>query len=404
MTEPQGDTTEPTEAPPRPYRRMDAITGVGASALRSLVLPALAFVTALFVGALIIALSDVEALPILFSDPGAALSAMGREIWAAYRALFRGAVGSVYAISETLFAATPLILASLGVALGFRAGLFNIGAQGQMMIGGMTALWVGLYVDLPAWLHIPAAVVAGLVGGAIWGGLAGLLKARTGAHEVITTIMFNFIAIFLAQWLLTIPLFQEEGRNNPVSEALAPTARLPQLFGSQYRVTIGFLIAVGVVFALHWLLFRSSVGYEFRVMGLNPEAGRYAGMSVGFLVTLAMALAGGLAGIAGANQVMGLNPWKATTALPGSIGFDAITVALLGRSHPIGVLWASLLFGALKAGGREMQGAAQIPLDLVVVLQALIVILVAAPEVVKTIFRMKGEVEGVTQPTGGWGA
>lgn len=397
------DSHEETPTPPENHGTMNAITGVGTSVLRSLLLPALAFITALAVGALIIALSDVEALPLLFSDPGTALSTMGREIWNAYSALFRGAVGSVRAISETLFAATPLILASLGVALGFRAGLFNIGAQGQMMIGGMVAVWVGLYIDLPAVLHIPAAILGGIVGGAIWGGIAGLLKARTGAHEVITTIMFNFIAIFLAQWLLTIPLFQEPGRNNPVSDTIAPTARLPSLFGSQYRVTIGFVIAVVAALAIHWLLYRSSVGYEFRALGLNPEAGRYAGMNVATLITLAMAIAGGLAGIAGANQVMGLDPYKATTALPGSTGFDAITVALLGRSHPIGVVWASLLFGALKAGGREMQGAAQIPLDLVVVLQALIVILVAAPELVKVIFRMKGEVEQVKQPTGGWG-
>ncbi|MDQ3782760.1 MAG: ABC transporter permease [Actinomycetota bacterium] len=402
-------TTTPTKPEPAPPplpapSTLDTVTGVGTSLLRSLAMPALAFVTALIIGAFIIALSNVDLLPQLFSDPGTTLAAMGTEVWTSYRALVRGAVGSVQAISETLFATTPLILASLGVAIGFRAGLFNIGAQGQMLVGGMCAAWVGIYANLPGPLHVIMALLAGVVGGMVWGGIPGLLKARTGAHEVITTIMFNFIALYLVQWLLSIPLFQEAGRNNPVSEPLRPSAHLPSLFGSSYRVTIGFVIAVAAVFAVRWLLFQSSLGFEFRVLGLNPEAGRYAGMSVGGLMTLAMALAGGLAGIAGANQIMGLEPFKATTSLAGSVGFDAITVALLGRSHPVGVLWAALLFGAFKAGGREMQGAAQIPLDLVVVLQALIVMFVAAPALVRAIYRTKGVAARPTQLTKGWGA
>jgi ABC-type uncharacterized transport system permease subunit len=395
---------EPAPPPPPPPSMLDSATGVGSSLVRSLVMPAVALVTALVIGALIIAFSDVTNLPLLFDDPGAALSAMASEVGTAYRALFVGAVGSVYAISETLFAATPLILASLGVALGFRAGLFNIGAQGQMLVGGMCAVGVGIHLDLPTPLHVLLAVLAGLIGGMVWGGIAGLLKARTGAHEVITTIMFNFIALYLVQWLLSIPLFQEAGRNNPVSTAIRPTAQLSPIFGSPYRVTFGFVIAVAAVVLVYWLLYRSSLGFEFRAIGLNPQAGAYAGMGVATTVTLAMALAGGLAGVAGANQVMGLAPYKATTGLAGSVGFDAITVALLGRSHPLGVLWASLLFGALKAGGRQMQGAAQIPLDLVVVLQALIVIFVAAPALVRTIYRMKGVSEKPAQMTKGWGA
>jgi general nucleoside transport system permease protein len=398
-------TTEPPEAPPpEPPSPMESAAGVGDSLARSLLVPALAVVAALVIGALIIALTDVTLVPQLFSDPGPTLAAMGREVLSAYRALFRGAVGSVYAISETLFATTPLLLASLGVALGFRAGLFNIGAQGQMLMGGMLAALLGIYLDLPGPIHIIVCILGGIVGGVVWGGIAGLLKARTGAHEVITTIMFNFVAIYLAQWLLTIPLFQEAGRNNPVSEPLQPSAVLSPLFGSTYRVTIGFLIAVAMVFVVHWLLFRSSFGFEFRAIGLNPEAGAYAGMGVVSSVVLAMGLAGGLAGMAGATQLMSLAPFKATVALPGSVGFDAITVALLGRSHPVGVLWASLLFGALKAGGREMQGAAQIPLDLVTVLQALIVIFIAAPALVKAIFRLRGEAERPAQLSKGWGS
>jgi general nucleoside transport system permease protein len=384
---------------------LDRATGVGTSVARSLLLPTLAVISALIIGAFIIALSDIDTLRLIPTDPVAALGEMAREVGAAYRALVRGSVGSISAISETLFAATPLLLAALGIALGFRAGLFNIGARGQMLIGGVCATYVGLYVTAPAIIHIPLTILAGMAGGVFWGGLAGLLKARTGAHEVITTIMGNFIAFFFVQWILTTPGLQEAGRNNPVSEALAETARLPRLFGPQYRVTIGFLIAIAAVFAVHWLLFRSSIGFEFRAVGSNPKAGGYAGMKVGLAVTLAMAIAGGLAGIAGANQVMGLEPYKASPPLAGSIGFDAITVALLGRSNPIGVMWAALLFGGLTAGGREMQGAAGVPLDLVVVLQALIVIFVAAPGLIRAIWRVKAEgEEEVPQLTTGWGS
>lgn len=383
---------------------MDRATGVGTSVARSLVLPTLAMVTALIIGAIIIAVSDIDILRLLFEDPGAAFGQMVNEVSRAYRALFRGSLGSIRALSESLFSATPLLLAGLSVALGFRAGLFNIGAQGQMLMGGLAATYVGVYVSLPGIIHIPLTLLAGFAGGMIWGGLAGLLKARTGAHEVITTIMGNFIAVFFMQWILTTPGLQDPGRNNPVSAEVVATARLPRLFGSDYRVTIGLLLAIAFVFAVHWLLYRSSIGFEFRAVGSNPHAGRYAGMNVALVVTLAMALAGGLAGMAGANQVMGLEPYKATPALAGAVGFDAITVALLGRSNPVGVLWAALLFGALTAGGREMQGAAQVPIDLVVVLQALIVIFVAAPGMIRAIYRVKGAEEKPTQLTTGWGS
>lgn len=383
---------------------MDRVTGVGTSVARSLVLPTLAMLTALIIGAIIIALSDIEILRLLFDDPGAALGQMVSEVSRAYRALFRGSLGSVNSLSESLFASTPLLLAGLSVALGFRAGLFNIGAQGQMLMGGLAATYVGIYVSLPGILHIPLTLLAGFAGGMIWGGLAGLLKARTGAHEVITTIMGNFIAVFFMQWVLTTPGLQDPGRNNPVSAELVTSARLPRLFGVDYRVTIGLLLAIAFVFAVHWLLYQSSIGFEFRAVGSNPKAGSYAGMNVALVVTLAMALAGGLAGMAGANQVMGLEPYKATPALAGAVGFDAITVALLGRSNPVGVLWAALLFGALAAGGREMQGAAQVPIDLVVVLQALIVIFVAAPGMIRAIYRVKGREEKPSQMTTGWGS
>ena len=395
---------QPDQAP-EPYDSWVArATGAGTALGKSLLLPTLAVLTALIIGAVIIAFSDPDNVKLLFSDTPTALRNMWDEVVLAYTALFRGSIGSVNAISETLFAATPLLLAGLGVALGFRAGLFNIGAQGQMIMGAIVATYVGIYVTAPAWIHIPLTLLAGLVGGLLWGGLAGLLKARTGAHEVITTIMFNFIALYFVQWILTTPGLQDPGRNNPVSAAIQETARLPKLFGTDYRVTIGFLVALGAVFAVHWLLFHSSIGFEFRAVGSSPRAGRYAGMNVAFVVTAAMAIAGALAGVAGANQVMALDPYKASPALAGFVGFDAITVALLGRSNPFGVLWAAILFGALSAGGREMQGAAQVPIDLVVVLQALIVIFVAAPGLIRAIYRIKAEDTTTTRVTSGWGA
>jgi simple sugar transport system permease protein len=381
----------------------DRVTGVGAGLRQALLMPTLALLVALIVGAFLIALTDLEALAQLDDDLLGALGQMADGVWMAYKAMFVGAFGSIYGLSETLFAATPLILAGLAVALGFRAGLFNIGVTGQMLIGGMAAIWVGLHITLPGFLHIPLALLAAILGGAIWAGISGFLKARTGAHEVITTIMLNFIAIYLIQFLLKTPAFQDPGRNNPISEQLPPSAQFPEIFGSDYRVTIGFLIAVAAAFFVYWLLFRSSWGFEFRAVGFNPKASRYAGMNVARLIVLVMAISGGLAGIAGANQVMGLSPYQVTTAFVGTIGFDAIALALLGRSHPFGVFWAGLLFGALKAGGRAMQAAAQIPLELVIVIQALIIVFIAAPELVRVIFRVKPLEEGPTQLTKGWG-
>lgn len=387
----------------QPSTFLERATGSRAGIGQAILVPTLAILSALIIGAFIIALTDLEALSLLREDTLGALGQMAEGVWVAYRSLFLGAFGSVYAVSETLFAATPLILAGLAVALGFRAGLFNIGVTGQMLIGGMAAILVGLHVQLPAIIHIPLAVVAAIIGGAIWAGFAGLLKARTGAHEVITTIMLNFIALFFVEYLLKTPLFQEPGRNNPLSEMLPVTARFPKIFGADYRVSIGLLIALAAVFFVYWLLFRSSIGFEFRAVGFNPTAGKYAGMKVASLYVLVMAISGSLAGVAGANQVMGLAPYQVTQGFAGTIGFDAIALALLGRSHPFGVLWAGLLFGALRAGGRQMQAAAQIPLELVVVVQALIIVFIASPELVRAIFRVKPSEEEPTQLTRGWG-
>ena len=364
------------------------ITGVGSSLRQAVVIPALALLSALIIGAVIIALTDLDTLSVWGDDPAEAFRLTLGGISDAYKALFVGSLGSPRAIAETLFAATPLILAGLAVAVGFQAGLFNIGVNGQMHIGGMAALWVGFSVAVPAIIHIPLAIVAAMIGGAIWGGIAGMLKARTGAHEVITTIMLNFIALFLVTFLLKTSIFQAPGRNDPISQPVNPSAQFPTLI-SDFRLNIGFFIALAAVLFVWWLMYRSTIGFEFRAVGFNPDGGRYAGMNVALTYVAVMGISGALAGLAGTNQILGLEPYRGITNFAGTIGFDAIALALLGRSHPVGVLFAGLLFGALRAGGREMQGAAGIPIDLVLVLQALIIMFIAAPEMVRAIYRIK---------------
>jgi ABC-type uncharacterized transport system permease subunit len=380
------------------------VSGVGSSVGQAIVVPALAVLTALIIGAVIIALTDVDTLPLWGTDPAEAFRLTMDGIFDAFRALFVGSLGSTRAISETLFAATPLILAGLAVAVGFQAGLFNIGVNGQMLIGGMAALWVGFTLDLPAIILIPLALAAAIIGGGFWAGIAGLLKAKTGAHEVITTIMLNFIALFLVDYLLTTSIFQQPGRNDPISQAVNAAAQFPRLLGD-HRLQIGFLIALGAVAFVWWLMYRTTMGFEFRAVGFNPDGGRYAGMNVAWVYVSVMAVSGALAGLAGANQILGLEPYRGITNFAGNIGFDAIALALLGRSHPVGVLFAGLLFGGLKAGGREMQGAAGIPIDLVLVLQALIIVMIAAPELVRAIYRIKTPEKdaGATMSTG-WGS
>ncbi|MGI9648412.1 MAG: ABC transporter permease [Acidimicrobiia bacterium] len=394
----------PEEDAPAGDDWVSKITGVGSSLAKSLLIPTLALLTALIIGAVIIAVTDVDAWRAWSSDgAGEALSMMRTSVVDAYKALFSGSIGSVNAISETLFSATPLIIAGLAVAIGFQAGLFNIGVNGQMHMGGLVAIYISFTWSLPTVIHIPLVLVGAIIGGAIWGGIPGLLRAKTGAHEVITTIMLNFIALFFVDYVLTTRFFQEPGRLDPISKPAETTAQFPKILGHDYRLNIGFLIALALVFFVYWLLFRSSIGFEFRAVGSNPEAAKFAGMSVVVALVAVMAVSGALGGIAGANQLLGLPPYRATSNFAATVGFDAIALALLGRSHPFGVLWAGILFGALRAGGRAMQGEAGIPIDLVLVIQALIIVFIAAPGLVRAIYRVKAGDEEATQVTKGWG-
>ena len=354
-----------------------------------LLVPVLAVVAALAVGAVIIALTEgIDA------------------ILPAYGALVSGSFGSIRAISETLITAGPVILAGLSVALGFRAGLFNIGAEGQMVVGGIAAVIVGFSITgLPAIIHLPLALLGAVIAGAIWGGIPGLLRAKTGAHEVITTIMLNAIAANLLNYLLRLSWIQREGRADPISKDVLPSARLPQLLGwidPQLRVHLGFILALLMAWFVYWLLFKSTIGFEFRAVGMSPSAARYAGMNVTRVIVMVMATAGAIAGMGGASLTLG-ELGRASPGFVGGAGFDSIALALLGRSHPLGVVLAGVLFGALRAGGRTMQAQTAVGIDLITIVQALVIVFIAAPELVRAIFRVRTG-EKMERLTSGWSA
>jgi simple sugar transport system permease protein len=359
----------------------------------------LSVVLALIAGSILLAVTDdgvQAAAGYFFARPGDTFVAIWEAASGAYVALFQGAIYNTNAdtfaagirpLTESLKFATPLIAAGLGVGLAFRAGLFNIGGQGQMLMAAAAAGYVGAYMDLPVGLHLVAAIVAGVVAGGIWAGIAGLLKAKTGAHEVILTIMLNNIAFYLLAWMLaTQGILQAPGSGNPKTAAMADTARLPQLLGSGFGLHAGIILAVVAVIFTWWLLERSSLGYRLRAVGENPAAARTAGINVGRSYVTVMLIAGGLVGIAGVTQVLGTVPTGFGGDIDAGMGFDAITVALLGRSTPVGILFAGLLFGAFKAGGFWMQAAEQVPNEVVLVVQSLIVLFIAAPPLVRAIF------------------
>ena len=335
-----------------------------------ILIPLAAVFMALVIGAVIMMATSVAPATILRS----------------FVAMADGSIGSINAISETLTASIPLVLAGLGIGLAFRAGLFNIGAEGQMVIGGLAAAIASFSITgLPMAIHMPLVLIIGLVFGGIYAAIAGFLRAATGAHEVISTIMLNLISFRLLDYLLRQPFIQKEGRSDPISKAVLDTAELPRLLSfidPNLRLHLGLFLMLGAVALVYWLLFRSKLGFAFRISGENPDAARYAGIRAGMTIVIAMAIAGGLAGLAGAAQVTGVLG-RATPGFTAGIGFDAIAVALLGRSHPVGILLAGILFGALEAGGRQMQVDAGVSIDMISIIQALIIIFVAAPLLVK---------------------
>lgn len=363
------------------------------------IISVLAIVLALIVGGIMIAATDENvqaASAYFFARPGDTIAAVWDAVSGAYIALFQGSIYNFAApsfergirpLTETLTFATPLIAAGLGVALAFRVGMFNIGGRGQMLMASAAAGWVAFSLDLPWGIHMIVALLVGVLAGALWAGIAGVLKARTGAHEVIVTIMLNYIAFYLISWMLRTPgLLQAPGSNNPKTAAMADTAVFPDLFGSQYNLHFGFVVVIGATVLVWWILNRSSLGFQFRAVGENPNAARVAGIKVNSMYVYGMLISGALLGLAGVNQVLGTITTGFASDIDAGIGFDAITVALLGRSTPWGVFAAGILFGAFKAGGFSMQAAEQIPTEIVTVVQALIVLFIAAPPLVRTIF------------------
>ncbi|SHJ30602.1 simple sugar transport system permease protein [Tessaracoccus bendigoensis DSM 12906] len=354
--------------------------------LQSTIITIASLLLAFLVSAIVMVAADAEVASkwaYFFSRPGDALSASWDKIAATFHAMWVGSVGSWGALTNTTREATPLICAGLGVAVAFRAGLFNIGAQGQAMVGALFAAFLGFTVKgLPIFIHLPLVILAGVLAGAIWGGIVGLLKARSGAHEVILTIMMNYIAGSILAYFMLQPAFQAPGRADPISPVLEWSATMPRIAGSSLH--LGFLLALIAAAASWWLLERTKFGINLKAVGLNPNAAATAGASVSNITMITMALSGALAGLAGVMMVTAPesltgSPPQMTGTIIGTLGFDAITVALLGRSRPLGVVFAGLLFGALKASRRTMVTMAGTPDKLTDLIQALVVLFVAAP-------------------------
>jgi general nucleoside transport system permease protein len=392
----------------------------------------LAIFTALVLGGLLNAFSNrgvLHAWNNLFSAPGNAFAQAWDTATGAYVEMFEGSIFNPHTVaalfqqasigaaihdgylsavfgplSETCVQATPLILAGLAVALPYRAGMFNIGGQSQFIGGALVCTYLGYGVSLPVGVHVVVCVLGGFVGGAAIGWIVGELKARTGAHEVIVTIMLNYVMQYLLAYLLSYHyLMEQPGTSNPNTSAIAGNAHLPLLFGSHLGINAGFLIALACAAGVWWLLARTTTGFEFRAIGKNPSASRVAGINVERNWVLVMLLAGGLAGLAGSAVIQGTD-FSLNFQSYGTYGIDAITVALLGLGRPGGVVLAGLLFGALHAGAPLMQSVTGTPVDMVEVLQAVIVLCVAAPPLIRAIFRLRGAGGAALVVSRGWNA
>jgi simple sugar transport system permease protein len=279
------------------------------------------------------------------------------------------------------------LLTGLAIAMGFRAGVFNIGAEGQLYMGSIMAAWAGwTFKGLPPIVHVPLAMGVGILVGGFWGFVPGWLKAKTGAHEVINTIMMNYIAFSLAQYLIAGP-FQDE-KEAFKTPFIQESAHLYRFFEPPLRLHLGFVLAILVAVLIWYLLFKTTWGFEFRSVGLNPHASRYAGVNATLITVLAMTLSGAIAGMAGATEMLGVN-FRQTQALSTGYGFDAIAVALLANNHPLGVLLTAMLFGFMRSGSRVMQLKTGIPIDIISILQAFIIFFIAAPAIIRTLYRLK---------------
>ena len=380
---------------------------------QTVLIPILAVLTGLLIGAIVVIVTNVDVLTTwrnFFIDPVGALSASWNAVSVAYGSLLTGALGdpsaivagfrqwfstgdssalvnSIYPLTESLTASTPFIIAGLALAIGFIAGLFNIGAEGQFLMGALASVYVGYsIVGLPAYIHLPLALIAGAVGGAAWAFLPGFLKARVGAHEVVTTIMMNYVSYALSDWLLNGPMKAPGYR--PVTPLIENSAMLPRFFADPLRFNWGFFLALAIAVFVYWLLFKTTLGFEIRAVGSNPNAAKYAGINIVSNTIVVMLISGGLAGLAGATQVLGVDHWVSQGYSSG-YGFNSIAVALLGNSNPLGVVFAALLFGVLTSGATRMQSMAGIPISIISVIQGLVIIFVAAPGIIRAIYHIR---------------
>jgi simple sugar transport system permease protein len=377
----RSNITAPTET----QKKLE--TGQIVAGLSNVGVPALAIFTALVIAGIAILLSGSNPLQ-------------------AYSALVAGAFGDRDSIITTIIKTVPLLIAGLGVALAFRGGLFNIGVEGQLFMGSIATVIVGTQLHAPAIIHIPLTILAGILAGALWAAIPGYLKAKTGANEVITTIMTNYIAIRVITWSI--------GANGPLRKAtsvvpetdsLLESARLPNLI-TDTRLHAGILIALALAVLVYYLLFRSTLGLDIRAVGMNIHAAQYAGINVSRTIVLTMALSGGLAGLAGSVQVMGLPPYNFTTGFNVGYGFDSIAVAVLGSIHPFGIAISAFLFGAMDAGARLMQLRARVPIEMITILQGLILMFVAANQIIRSLYHIRTrpkqeETVNLTQTYGG---
>jgi len=391
---------------------------------RTLQIPLLAIATGLIIGAILISATSFTVYDAFKESFFKGIGTAFLEVGQAYLALITGSLGNPVEIVSALFTgdgltiraainpfleslvqSTPYIFAGLACALGFRAGLFNIGVEGQLFIGAAAATFVGYSLTgLPPYIHMPLAFLAGALGGALWGVVPGLLKATTGGHEVINCIMMNYIAYRFTTFLLTGPMSRPGTGGMPISPLIEKSAQIPQFFKTPIRFHLGFFIALGFAALVWWVLFKTTWGLNLRTVGTNPRAARYAGLNIVKTTIVGMALSGSLAGMAGANEILAINRSMAI-GLSAGYGFDSIALALLGNSHPVGVVLSALLFGVLKNGATKMMVVSTIPIDIVTILQALILIFVAAPAIIRAIYRLKTpKIEAATAiRLSGWG-
>lgn len=345
------------------------------SGLRAISVPLVSVILALLIGAIILAVS-------------------GANPWEAYTALAQGSFGSLKTLGRTLEKATPLVFSGLAVSFAFKAGLFNIGAQGQLLLGAITAAGIGFGVEgLPVYIHLPLALLGGAAAGALYGAIPGALKTATGAHEVITTIMLNYVAINITDYLADGP-WKDTSPGNIVARTpkILPSAEIPRVAG----LPLGFFIAIIVAIFVWWVLSKTTLGFEIQTAGLNPSAAKYAGIRVSLTIVITMVLSGLLAGVGGAIETQGV-VGRFQPGFNTGLGFDGITVALLGKTHPIGNILAALLIGAMKAGSSQMQFSAGVAAEITDVVQALMLFFVAADMIVRWLIRVRAEEgEGVS--------